>query len=290
MPPVIREYLELGWPLVPISHGSKGPRHEGWNKREHVIVEPREAERITKNVGLAHAYCSPTPTMALDIDDIDGARAWIGQRGVVLDGLLDAEDAVQIVSGKPGRAKLLFRLPQGPLPSIAVKGADGRVLLEFRCASRDGLTVQDVLPPSIHPETGRPYRWGGKGDWRALPVIPPELLAVWDAERAKATTKQRGSASTSRAVDDTPRRRAQVMGALAAISADCAYEVYRDVTWAIMSLGWTDSEALARSWCLTAPERFDEDSFATIVRDWDETRTPGLGTLLFLARKGAERE
>lgn len=52
-------------------------------------------------------------------------------------------------------------------------------VLEFRCGTREGLTVQDTLPPSIHPDTGRPYRWGGKGDWRAIPEIPAALLAVW---------------------------------------------------------------------------------------------------------------
>ena len=35
-------------------------------------------------------------------------------------------------------------------------------VLEFRCGTADGLTVQDVLPPSMHPDTGMPYRWGGK--------------------------------------------------------------------------------------------------------------------------------
>ena len=40
-----------------------------------------------------------------------------------------------------------------------------------------------MLPPSIHPDTGEPYRWeyGDEmfGDWRELPTIPPELHQVW---------------------------------------------------------------------------------------------------------------
>ncbi len=55
-------------------------------------------------------------------------------------------------------------------------------ILEFRCGTCDGLTVQDVLPPSIHPDTGQPYKWGGKGNWQAIPVIPAALLAIWQQE------------------------------------------------------------------------------------------------------------
>src|SRR5690606_33096151 len=48
-----------------------------------------------------------------------------------------------------------------------------RAVFELR-----GGRVQDVLPPSIHPDTQEPYRW--EGDWRALPEIPPALLTVWE--------------------------------------------------------------------------------------------------------------
>jgi hypothetical protein len=43
--------------------------------------------------------------------------------------------------------------------------------------------VQDVLPPSIHPDTDKPYEWkyGNElvGHWSALPDIPPALLDIW---------------------------------------------------------------------------------------------------------------
>lgn len=275
------DYARHGFALVPTPHGKKGPSSRGWNRRDRAIIDAEQAGRLTGNVGLAHAYCSPTPTAALDIDDIDGARAWLGERDVDLDQLLAAGDAVQIKSGKPGRAKLLCRLPQGPLPSIAVKDEDGRVLLEFRCASRGGLTVQDLLPPSIHPETGRPYRWGGKGDWRALPVIPPELLAVWPRQPA---LPPRGYIPTR---PSTPRARANLVAMLTKISADCGYDRYRDVVWAILGTGWPEAEDIARGWCMSAPHRFDGQSFTTVVNSFDPDRSerPTLGTITYLARE-----
>ena len=117
------EYVRHGLAVVPIPHGQKGPTTEGWNKFDNVITDPSGASRLNGNIGLGHAHCTPTPTMALDIDDMSRASAWLAERGVDLAELLAAEDAVQIVSGKAGRAKLLFRLPQGidPIESLTLK-------------------------------------------------------------------------------------------------------------------------------------------------------------------------
>jgi putative DNA primase/helicase len=271
--------------LVAIPAGRKGPIQTGWNRAENAITSSAQAATLTGNIGLAHAYCSPTPTAALDVDDIDGARAWLGGRGVDLDGLLDADDAVQIVSGKPGRAKLVYHLPlaAGCMATVQIVDAEtGSMVLEFRCASANGLTVQDVLPPSIHPDTGKPYTWGGKGDWRALPLMPPELLAVWPTQHA---VPPRTYVATT---PSTPRARATLVAVLTNISADCSYDRYRDVVWAILGTGWPEAEDIARDWCMSAPHRFEEPSFTAVVNSFDPNRTnrPTLGTIIYLARKG----
>lgn len=169
------EYVRAGMALVPIPSGRKGPTARGWQTRERCITEEAGASRINGgNIGIAHAYCTPAPTCALDIDACDAADAWLRAQGIDMMALLAADDAVQIRSGRPGRAKLLYRLPH-IMPTVQPDGSG----LELRCASRDGMTVQDVLPPSIHPETSKPYEW--RGDWRAIPAIPPALLAVWQS-------------------------------------------------------------------------------------------------------------
>ena len=58
--------------------------------------------------------------------------------------------------------------------------------LEFRCATADGKSVQDVLPPTIHPTTRKPYIW--RGDWMKLPPLPASILAAWRYELAAAPT------------------------------------------------------------------------------------------------------
>jgi putative DNA primase/helicase len=162
-------------------------------------------------------------------------------------------------------------------------GGASLTVLEFRCATRQGLTVQDVLPPSIHPETGLPYSWGGNGDWRELPEIPAGVMAVWQQELARQSAKR---VSLFGGVDDTPRRRATLQGQLQHISADCSYELYRDIVWAILSFGWPDAEELARQWCETATDRFEEDDFHNVVNSHDPARSPTIGTIYHHARQG----
>jgi hypothetical protein len=117
-------------------------------------------------------------TCALDIDDIDAARQWLGDRGVDLDALLTAQNAVRIDSGRPHRAKLLYRMRK-PLRTFKPQGSG----IELRCATIAGKSVHDALPPTVHPDTRKPYEWKyGEpllGDWRSLPPIPATLLAAW---------------------------------------------------------------------------------------------------------------
>lgn len=152
---LIAAYIEAGFALVPIPRGAKGPRTAGWNRPEAALTTIEAALKMTGNIGLLHAYSDP-PTCALDIDDIEQARPWLAERGIDLDAALADPAAVRTVSPREGSAKVLYNLRE-PMRSVVVKGEGGKTILEFRCASKDGLSVQDVLPPSIHP-SGQPYR------------------------------------------------------------------------------------------------------------------------------------
>jgi hypothetical protein len=179
------EYVRAGWVLVPIAPGTKGPTGDAWNAPEHCVATETRAEELRGSIGLAHAYSG---TCALDLDDLERSRTWFSEHGVNLDELLGAPDAVQLSSGRPNRAKLIYRLDR-PLPSkayaIPEPQPDGKTkrhtLFEFRCGTSNGRTVQDVLPPSIHPDTGVPYQWklGPLGNWRDAPKLPPKLRELW---------------------------------------------------------------------------------------------------------------
>ena len=291
--PMISEMLQAGWALLPIPRGQKGPVHSGWNLPSGCITSVDSQQGLEGlNIGLAHAYCTPTPTCAIDIDNYKSAKAWLETHRIDLAGLLHAEDAVVIWSGKRYSLKLIYKLPLGtkPVASTKIDGADGRVVLELRCATRDGKTVQDVLPPSVHP-SGTEYRWMGHGDPLLLPEIPVALLNLWgtlSANVGKVANRQFAVGLNDGGRMESPRQIAIIQDALSYITADCSYEAWRNIVWAILSTRWACAEAIAQKWSQTGPERYDEAAFWTLVNSYMPQRGNQItvGTLYHHARKG----
>jgi hypothetical protein len=202
------EYIAHGWRLCLIQPGGKAPLDKGWNARG----APQPTIPPGYGAGLMHVESG---TCALDIDMLTVADAWLTARGMDLDSLLTAPTAVRISSGRTGRAKLLYRLPH-PLqskktaPFQQVSPKTGKIetytALDFRCATRDGLSMQDVLPPTIHPDTGKPYVWQYgddlTGSWRNLPMLPPELLAIWQSLLVAPEVEQPADAPKGAAPDE----------------------------------------------------------------------------------------
>ena len=279
--------LSSGLALVKIPKGSKAPETYGWNKPENVITHYDQISLLdNSNIGLAHAYCTPSPTCAIDVDNLFDARVWLRQCRIDLDVLLNAPNAVSIYSGKSNSAKLIYRLPNniGALKTKMIRNDEGKSMLEFRCASSDGLTVQDVIPPSIHP-SGTNYQWGGKGSILAIPTIPHILLDLW-LSLIMPPVKINQTAYIQPL--ESPREVARVQLALTYISADCDYETYRNVVWALMSTGWTNAIDLARNWCMSCIERYEEHGFDVVVESYDSVRERriSLGSLFKLAKEG----
>jgi hypothetical protein len=187
--PTPADYVAGGLKLVRLSNGSKAPTGEGWQLETNCISTLEQAELVNGcSVGLAHLWSG---TCAIDADDYQACVEWLAKRRISFDAHMTADDAVQISSGRPNRCKLIFRLPDGVrfLPTLNLRESHG-VRLELRCADRNGTaTVQDVLPPSIHPDTGLPYEW--IGDWRNFPELPEAFLALWRELSNREGAKQR---------------------------------------------------------------------------------------------------
>jgi putative DNA primase/helicase len=286
----VAELLSNGFALVPVPCGRKGPAIKGWNQRANVVSDPSRADELEgSNIGLAHAYCEPNPTCALDIDDYRESLPWFSARGIDLLGALCAKDAVLSTSQREYRIKAYYRLPigVGPLQGVKVRSAEGVNIHEFRCATENGRTEQDLLPPSIHPDTGKPYIWVGKSDLRRIPLIPSDLLEVWQKELVSRTPRGASAGTGYPNHPETPAEVARLLEKLSYISADCDYETYRNVVWAILGTAWSCAEDIACNWCKSAPDRFEEADFLKVVRSFDPTRNPRptMGTIVFLARR-----
>lgn len=278
-------YLKAGLVLVPIVSG-KGPTGKGWNDREHCIFVPDQLPPDHIGVGLAHAYGSPA-TCALDLDDLVTARDLLAAKGVSLDALFNAPDAVGITSGNPNHAKLLFRLPFGPLPSKKVS-AGKKVIFELRCGTSNDKTVQDVLPSAaIHPTSGRHYQWQGAGHWSRIPSIPVELLELW---QEIITSDQRTIVKVAGELDTSWE---EIQAALHTIPADCSRDDWLKAMMGLkdgaIQLGQPDiGLAIANDWSMGGGEKYA--GLRDVIAVWDSISSDHpngvtLGSLFHLARE-----
>jgi hypothetical protein len=141
---------------------SKVPVGQDWQLINNVINEPVPGY----NHGLVHEHSG---TCAIDIDNIERAREIAATRGLDLDSYF--QTGVQIQSGVSNHGKLIYRVPF-PIESKKISH-ERKDVINFRCIGN-----QDLLPPSIHPDTKAPYEW--VGDWQNIPTIPMELFEWWN--------------------------------------------------------------------------------------------------------------
>ena len=210
-----RRYIEtFNLALVPIAPGEKAPKGNGWNQPGGYFTEAAEAERFWQehprhNMGVV---LGPSRVCSLDVDDVPSTRQVLGDLlGMDLDALAVAYPTAV---GNPERFRILFRLPDGAdltrhslnwpnekdpdgskfklakAAELRAKETGDKQLEQEMRAKADGLKrftvfelraglVQDVLPPSIHPGTGKPYTWRTPPSADGLPELPRDLLNIW---------------------------------------------------------------------------------------------------------------
>ncbi len=178
-----RRYVErFGLSLVPIEPGRKFPTASDWG---HAVLDnPDEAEAFYQqhpdwNMGMA---LHPSRMCSLDIDCATSLATALGELGIDIE---TEFAAFPTIVGNPKGSRVTFRVPDGAeLPYCKLTWptqddpAKRYTVCELRAAT-DGRQRQDVLPPSMHPDTGEPYRWSvqPRDDW---PEPPPWLLAIWE--------------------------------------------------------------------------------------------------------------
>ncbi len=283
-PASVESYIRHGWSLVPIPPNTKGPRSPGWQLKENALKSQTDLP-VGYGIGLAHAYSG---TMAFDIDDWDMCAAALAIKGVDLNALYNAPDAVVVDSGRAGHGKLLYAMPFGMAPITKKVITEGKTVYELRCASATGLTVQDVLPPSIHPTTGKPYTWAGLGHWSRLPTIPDALLDHWhelldlDKERSIKVSGEAINASWE-----------EIQSAIEHIPADCSRDEWVTVG---MALHWAGGQTqqtdqalyLWNEWSKTGEAKYPGER--EILTQWmsfktDKANSVKLGSLFHIAKR-----
>ena len=283
-PASVEAYIRHGWSLVPIPPNTKGPRTPGWQLQANALKSQNDLP-VGWGIGLAHAYSG---TMAFDIDDWQVCSEVLASKGIDLQALYDAPDAVIVDSGRAGHGKLLYAMPFGMAPVTKKVIINGTTIYELRCASATGLTVQDVLPPSMHPTTGKPYTWAGNGNWSRLPMIPEALLDLWhelldlDKERSIKVSGEAINASWE-----------EIQAAVEHIPADCSRDEWVTVG---MALHWAGSQTNQLDQALYLWNEWSKESAAKypgereMLTQWqsfktDKANSVKLGSLFHIAKQ-----
>lgn len=174
---------QLGFSLVSIPLGTKGPTRKGWNRagvRSEAGARAYWGRNPMDGIGLLHAE-SGTATFDQDTDAELVALA-LDACGVDYAALM-ALSGPKIVGNPSKPCKPLYRVPPAVelkthklvWPSRTADPKEVVTVLELRTGR-----VQDVLPPTIHPDTSKPYRWDPVPRSRDdIPFIPDPLLRLW---------------------------------------------------------------------------------------------------------------
>lgn len=173
----------LGLALTPLR--GKVPIREGWNLDENLLRTPQAArEYFTRNPHDNIGAClEPSGLASVDCDYPDGARLILAAERIDLDTLIASTPTI---IGRAERLEFKAPVPLGRKSVVWPPRAAGEkpvTVLEFRAGR-----VQDVLPPSIHPDTKKPYRWITPPR-DGFPPLPQAILALWldfDAFRKRA--------------------------------------------------------------------------------------------------------
>tara|TARA_R110002051_G_scaffold189_2_gene802 strand:+ start:219 stop:2192 length:1974 start_codon:yes stop_codon:yes gene_type:complete len=170
-----KQYNDLGFSLVALQSGKKGPNTPNWHT-QGVDVEKLDD---SKNIGLIHGLSG---TCSIDVDYIPDSipifRDVLGMDPVAM------KSAYPCYRGRQDGIKFIFRLPTdiGPIGIKKLTYKDGNeitTVFELR-GSTTGTGAMDILPPSKHP-LGNLYKWVNPlpKTYEEIPLLPEVLIDLW---------------------------------------------------------------------------------------------------------------
>jgi hypothetical protein len=268
-------YRQLGYAPVPVRPGTKAPCISEWTRWCSELPSPeliREWSKKYPDAGIAIATGPASGIVALDLDHDDGSHARV----------LAAAGPSPV--GKQGA--------RGPTYFYRYRGEPSQA---FR---RHGHTICEVLsdkrlviiPPTIHPDTGKPYVWTTPERLlnRAPSSLPPlnstAVAAPFEPERQASPRRQSPPRHARRSRQPQAARLAE---ALQHIPAD-DYHTWVRCGLALKAALGDEGFAVWEAWSATSP-KFDARVMAAKWRSFEPTEITA-GTLFHLAaRHGWQR-
>lgn len=252
----------------------KRPVSAGWSTAPKLTESGlRDSYREGQNIGVRLGLPSKIGDGYLHLIDLDvrdpakSDEAW----GKLLDIWPEAKTFPTVISGSGGDSRHIYFLSPEPMSKRKLAKGDGWEI------DLMGTGSQAVLPPSIHPKTGKPYVWGRPFTGHAQ--ISPVTLGRFAEGRAPEV-----SPTDLSDLLRTPVDVAEVRRALAMITDADDRDTWLKIAMAIRD-GIGDTEEAFGMWChwsrqsLKYDERDQRDTWESL-----KGKGVGIGTLFQLAK------
>ena len=183
---------EAGFSVIWLKNRSKAPVGKDWTELPTMSADELDDTYVPgRNIGVRLGEPSRIEGFYLQVIDMDVrdpeyadiAREKLAEL-LKLSDTDDIRDFPTVISGSGGESRHFYMLSERPYRSKKlwhsdrkIEGADGKM---HWCAEIElfGTGKQVALPPSIHPDTGKPYRWERPFDPEKtmIPLVEPDLL------------------------------------------------------------------------------------------------------------------
>lgn len=195
---LIERLAKAGFALHWLHPKSKRPIGNDWAaKPVATLADLKRTYRENNNVGVRLGKWSVVSGLYLHIIDMDIRKAELADmaRTALADLLpeLDLDTCPSVISGSGGESRHFYLLTDRPFPPRKFAHSDGFENVWDESRQRDvkkwdwelhllGTGSQAAIPPSIHPDTGKPYRWLNAFDFDIVdlglgPFVPSDAIA-----------------------------------------------------------------------------------------------------------------
>jgi predicted P-loop ATPase len=198
-----RDLVESGASLHWLVPFEKRPIQDNWSQvPTHSLTTLRNSYRQNANIGIRLGEPSKVGHLYLHIVDLDIRKAELaGEAWVALLELLpDARELPSVISGSGGESRHIYFLTDKPFRKKKLLKSEGYSMVFDPRLNREvkksdweidmmGTGSQAVIPPSIHPDTKKPYVWERELDLSMTglgigPIVPSSTVASWGVDES----------------------------------------------------------------------------------------------------------
>jgi putative DNA primase/helicase len=134
--------------------------------------------------------------------------------------------------------------------------------------------------------SGRYLTLTGHGNGKIVEATEAVLALhrMWFPKKHIKSASIIANTSPSKYIKSASEEEASILSALEVLPAGTNYNDWRDIVWSIKSSGLENAEDIARTWSLSAPERYTNEGFDAVWESFDPARGITLGTLYHHAK------